>query len=238
MDKYDKKLVTQGNALVSATYTMSLHEKRLLVLSISRLDPTSSAWKQGRAEVTITASEWASTYGTSSGSSYSELRAASRGLFDRSVRIYGDHANGKNIRWLSAEEYSENEGRVTLTFSGPVLYHLTGMIEQFTSYDLLGVSGLKSIHAVRIYELASQFKSTGWRNIDVLSLRAMLGLKNEYPKFNDFRKRVLDRGCNEVTEKSDLEVSWEPVKTGRVITAVILRCKEKRQLEMFNRGAP
>ena len=31
--------VTQDNALISASYTMSLNEKRLLVLALSKIDP-------------------------------------------------------------------------------------------------------------------------------------------------------------------------------------------------------
>lgn len=228
-----KRLVTQDNALVSAAYTMSLIEKRLLVFAISRIDPTSQAWKQGRAEVTVTANEWVSTYKGSRTAAYSELREASKQLFERKVRVYGDGQNGKNIRWISAEQYSEKEGEVTVTFSGPVLFHLTGMMEQFTSYDLLGVSGFKSIYSIRIYELVTQFKNTGWRQISVDQLRTMLQLEDSYTLFANFRKRVLDTACTEITKKSDLDVTWSPVKEGRKIVAVIFKCKPKEQLSLF-----
>lgn len=55
-----------------------------------------------------------------------------------------------------------------------------------------------------------------------------------YKVFSDFRKRILDRACTELTRKSDLEVSWEPVKKGRTIQAVRFSVKVKDQLDFFD----
>lgn len=225
--------VTQDNALITASYSMTLDEKRLLVTAISRLDPTSKAWKAGRAEVSVTASEWSELYGAKLRSSYEQLNQASKRLYQRSVRIWGDSKKGKDVRWLSAREYNEGEGTVVLTFSGPVLFYLTGMVDEFTKYDLLGVCGLKSTHSVRFYELASQFKGTGWRYVALDDLRKMLCLEGAYQDWRDLKKRVIDRSCNELTAKSDLNVTYETVKKGRTIVAIKLLIEPKDQLEMF-----
>lgn len=225
--------VTQDNALITASYAMGLDEKRLLVAAISKLDPDSKVWLYGRAEVEITVSEWAYLYGLKTNDVYTRLNDASKRLFDRYVRIYGDSRKGKDIRWISAREYDEGAGRIVLTFSGPILHYLSGMIDQFTSYDLLGVSGLKSIHSVRLYELAAQFKGTGWRHITLDELRKMLDLGDSYPRWVDLKKRVVDRACTEVTQKSDLSVEYEKVKQGRNVVAIRLRIIPKDQLELF-----
>lgn len=232
-DNQVKKSVTQDNALVTASYAMTLDEKRLLVTAISKLDPTSKAWLEGRAEVHISASEWVDLYGCNPSNSYSQIDSAAKKLYERSVRIWGDSKKGKDIRWLSAREYDSGAGAVVLTFSGPVLYYLTGMVDEFTKYDLLGVCGLKSTHSVRFYELASQFKGTGWRYIDLNDLREMLCLQDSYPKWSDLKKRVIDRSCNELTEKSDLNVTYDVVKRGRNVVAIQLLIETKDQLEMF-----
>lgn len=228
-----RKTVTQDNALVSASYSLTLNEKRLLVACIAQLNPESKAWLAGRAEVTLTAGEWGELYGIAQKRAYGELRSAADALYNRSVRIYGDRKKGKEIRWLSAQEYNENEGRVTVTFSGPVLFYLTGMMEQFTTYDLLGVAGLKSVYSIRIYELACQFKSTGWRVVKVADLRQMCGIGDAYPLFSDFRKRVIDRACKEISEKSDMILSWSPVKKGRTIESIRFKIEPKIQGELF-----
>jgi len=228
-----KRIVAQDNALIEASYAMSLNEKRLLMAAISQLDPTSKAWKAGKAEVTVLASEWAETFGVDPNAAYKRLRGASADLYNRSVRIKGDHRNGRNIRWLQAEEYSADEGRVTVVFSGEILYYLTSLFDEFTKYDLLGVAGLRSTHSVRLYELASQFKGTGWRYIELDALRDMFCLGDAYQDWRDLKKRVIDRACKEVTAKSDLEVSYEIVKRGRSVHAIRLKIEPKDQLDLF-----
>ena len=232
-DEKGARTVTQDNALITASYSMGINEKRLLMMAISQLDPTSKAWKEGRASATITASDWVSTFNYSQKSAYRELRKASSKLFESKAQLRGDNRNGKRIRWIQAEEYSEDEGRVTIVFSGEVLKYLTSLFDQFTKYDLLGVSGLKSTYSVRLYELSSQFKGTGWRYIELDDLREMFRLKDVYPRWQDLKKFVVDRACKEITAKSDLNVHYEIVKRGRSVRAIRLKIEEKDQLNLF-----
>ena len=225
--------VTQDNALITASYAMSLNEKRLLMSAMAQLDPTSKAWKDGRAEVTVLSSEWADLFGVDKKSAYRRLKEASDTLYNRSVRVKGDHRNGKDIRWLQAKEYSIDEGRMTIVFSGAILRYLTSLFDEFTNYDLLGVSGLKSTYSVRLYELSSQFKGTGWRYIELDDLREMFCLGDAYKDWRDLKKRVIDRACKEITAKSDLNVHYEIVKRGRNIHAIRLKIEEKDQLNLF-----
>ena len=226
--------VTQSNALIEASYTMSLDEKRLLVSAIGQLNPSSKAWQEGRAKATIHAGDWGATYGLKQKSAYGQLREASKHLYERSVRIRGDHRNGKHIRWISSEEYSEAEGRVTISFSGDILFYLTGMIDEFTSYKLLNVGGLKSIHSIRLYEQACRFKDTGWSYISLLDIREMFCLGDAYPEWQDLKRRVIDQACKEITTKSNLHVRYEVVKRGRSVHAIRLLIEEKQQMDMFN----
>ena len=106
------------------------------------------------------------------------------------------------------------------------------MVDQFTSYELLSVSGLKSSYSVRVYELARQFLNTGWRYIDLKDFRVMLELENRYPVCTDLRKRVLDRACNEINKKSDLILSYKIIKKGRSVHAIKLTVDKKIQSEL------
>ena len=231
MNEPNAKTVTQDNALVSACYKMGLDEKRLLVAAIAKLDPTSKAWLAGRAEVEIGAQEWADLYGVSRSGAYSQLSKASKELYNASVRLYGDSKKGKDVRWISAREWAEGAGYVRITFSGPILHYLSGMVDEFTKYDLLGVSNLKSVHSVRLYELAAQFKRTGWRQVNLDDLRAMMGLEGRYPDWRDLRK-VIEKSSKEISQKSDLSVEWEPVNYGRRVIGIKLKIAERDQLDL------
>ena len=44
--------------------------------------------------------------------------------------------------------------------------------------------------------------------------------KNQYPRFTDFRRFVIEPSIKEIEKKSDWMISWEPVKKGRKITSL------------------
>lgn len=225
--------VTQDNALIEASYSMTLDEKRLLIAAISRLDPESKAWLKGIAEVEISVKEWVSLYSISDKDAYQRLNRASIRLFHRYVRIYGDNKKGKDIRWIQSREYDEGCGTIRIVFAGVILHYLTGMVDQFTSYDLLGVQGLKSIHSIRMYEVACQFKSVGHRSLTLEQIKNMLDLGDSYPRWVDLKKRVIDRACKEISEKSDLELTYTMIKQVRSVVGIKLKIKKKKQMDLF-----
>ncbi|MDP6586067.1 MAG: replication initiation protein [Anaerolineales bacterium] len=224
-DNRELAQVTQDNALISASYAMSLNEKRLLVLALSKIDPMGKAWLDG-GKAKVTAKEWSDVFGIDSKVAYERLRLASKDLYNRSVRMWGDNHNGEEIRWLSAQQYSKRNGYVEMSFGREMVYYLSGMVDQFTSYQLLKVSGLKSTHSIRMYELAKQFAGTGWRHIELEDLRDMFKLGPSYKRWIDLKKFVIDRACEEVTAKSDLKLSYQIVKKGRAVHAIKLIVKK------------
>jgi plasmid replication initiation protein len=143
-------------------------------------------------------------------------------LYNRSIWIsgYGNPKEGEKIRWLSRQKYSERKGEVTFNFGREVITHLSGMVDFFTSYKILAVSGFKSVHSIRIYELCAQFKKTGYRVITVTDFRTILGLENEYAKWNDLSKNVLLKALKEINTKSDISVQFQLIKRGRNIHAI------------------
>ena len=99
----------------------------------------------------------------------------------------------------------------------------------FTQYYLEQTTSLQSKHSLRLYELLRQFLplkkvkegvTSGFRRIAVSDLREYLGVKNKYPKFKDFREKVLELAQCELAEKTDLLFEFTPERTGRTITSL------------------
>ena len=84
-------------------------------------------------------------------------------------------------------------------------------------YELWNVLNLESTNQFRMYELLKQFEYKGERIITVEELKALLGIEEkEYPRWNNFRARVLDACQKALKEKTDIAYSYEPyVKSGR-----------------------
>lgn len=230
-----KRLVTQDNVLINATYQMSLDEKRLLLLGISKIDPRNVNVPGQQFQFEVSASEWHSYFGGSKKSMYDNMQSASERLMKRQLEVKEDSKRGikrKLMQWVDQCEYIEGEGRVKIKFGSSISSYLTGLISHFTKVDLINVGALGTLNSIRIYELLSQFRDTGIRIQSVEDLKDILGLAGLYSEFNDFKKRVITPSVNEINEKTDLFVTWDPIKTGRKITGIKFMFRQKEQLRL------
>jgi plasmid replication initiation protein len=99
--------------------------------------------------------------------------------------------------------------------------------QQFTSYELKQISQLSTAYAIRFYELLVQFIKTGERYISLEKLRALLELNDQYPRFFDLKKRIIQPSITEINIKTNLRVEWDAVKKGRMITGLMFIFEER-----------
>lgn len=206
-------IVTRHNSLIEASYKLTLNEQRLLYLCVSQLDPRKPISKENC--FTVTAKEFSEQFGVSEKLVYKEIEEASKALAERWVRTH-DGKYREQFRWVFGVRYHDNEGKVTLGFSPWVIPYLTNIFNgQFTSLKLSQISELKSVYSIRLLEFLTQFKSTGRFIIELDRFKDRLGLKDEYKRFYDLKKRVIDVAVKELREKSNLVVNWKAIKGSR-----------------------
>src|SRR6185312_12312842 len=102
-----------------------------------------------------------------------------------------------------------------------IIPYLTLLHEQFTSYELKQVSQLNTAYSIRFYEILVQFIKTGERYLTLEKLRDLLELKDQYHRFYDLKKYVIDPSIIDINEKTNLTVEWDVMKKGRTITGLI-----------------
>ncbi|EXF90942.1 MULTISPECIES: replication initiation protein RepM [Pseudomonas] len=223
------EVVVKSNRLVEASYRLNLVEQQIILFAISRSRDEQLGLSPDKP-VTIAASDFAQAFGTNETKVYGQLKEAMGDLFDRSVTIYDtDPDTGKDrtvtTRWISDKAYIDGTGRIQLTFAPRVIPYITRLESEFTSYRLEKISGMSSVHAVRLYELLVQYLTIGKRELALANLRESLGLTNEYKAIKDFKKRVLDTAVAQINEYSDIRVSYTQRKTGRTVTHLIFAIK-------------
>lgn len=221
----DDHLVTQSNALIKASYMLTLNEKRLLLLAIARLDGRKP---MPEGVMKFSAIEFAEQFKLDKTNCYESLRAASKYLYDRTIKRY--NSDGKVIgerRWVAGITYHDDEGCVTLEFHQQITPYLTKLHKEFTQFRLRDVSLLKSFNAIRIYELCKQYLKIGSRQMSLDELRTILQLEGKYPIFKDLRRRVLDAAVAEINLNTNLDVVIEPVIKGRRIIGLNMIIAQK-----------
>ncbi|SOO14181.1 Replication initiator protein [Xanthomonas citri pv. fuscans] len=212
-------LVVQSNQLIESSHTLTLNEKRLVIMAAAYLDSRKPMPEKNT--VKIHACDFANVYDLHGGQAYQAIEKAARQLYNRSItRIESRGKRGpteRNVRWVWMCEYMKNEAAVVLGFTPVVAPYLTMLNEQFTKYTLGSIRGLSTFYAIRVYELCSQFRKTGERRITLDQLRDVLDLGAKYQDVKNLRMRVLDPSVEEITKLSDLTVTYEPMRKGRKI---------------------
>jgi hypothetical protein len=90
----------------------------------------------------------------------------------------------------------------------PLMFDLKS---HFFKYELWNALRLKSKNQLRMYETLKQYERVGYRIISVEKLRSILGIGiDEYTKFNDFRRDVLDVCQKALAVYTDISYVYEP----------------------------
>ncbi|KLU16125.1 MULTISPECIES: replication initiation protein [Xenorhabdus] len=220
----------KSNALIEASYKLTLQEQRVLLVCIGKLNPKDEIPKK---TFKLTANEFYLAF-PDMGRKHSErhLKEAVERLWDRTIIINWKDKK-EEIRWIQRKaKYFDGEGRMEISFSDYIMPYLTQLTHQFTAISVKNVSSLKRTYSIRIYELLMQFKKTGERLIKLDDFRAMLGIDDKYKTFKSLNQLVLIPALKELNEKSDLMVLVELVKNGRTVVALHFQFKEDKQIKM------
>lgn len=206
--------IAKSNTLVEASYKLTLNEQRLILICIARLDGRKPPPRDN--VFVITAKEFSETFSIEEKHAYEALDEAANALYERDIKTY-DGVNRERFRWVCGVKYHDNEGKVTLGFSAWISPYLTLLHKKFSSYKLKQIASLKSVYSIRLLEFLMQFKSTGKLIINLDEFKNRLDIANEYKRFFDLKRRIIEPAVRELKEKSDLEINWKPIKLGRSV---------------------
>ena len=230
----DKNLtVCKANALIEAGYRLSLNEQRIILACIAQVDSREELLVTSKFE--IHAKEFAKCFNLSEEATYSDLKEASKNLYNRSLTIYNPDPEQPELkkletRWISSIGYIPEKGKLSLRFALDILPYLSGLKGRFTKYELEHICNMTSTYGIRLYELLMQWKTTGKREIEIDWLKKQFELDASYDRMFDLKKRVIDPAIKDINTHSNYQVSWTQRKTGRKVTHLTFTFSEKQPL--------
>jgi plasmid replication initiation protein len=232
--------VTLRNDLVAASHGLkTLAEQRVVKSCAAKLD--SVRLDQGRYKITLSAAEYAETFGLDADTAYDQLKAVSKSLLDRVIRREEQGRRGLKVHldhWVSGITYHEGEAWVELRFSHEATPYLVALRGNHTTYLLKQAAGLRSIYSWRLLEMLMQFRSTGWRQMDVEDFAKAMDAKESHRKnFKDLRRAIIEPAVKELTEKDGWLIDWTPIKAGRKVTALRFDFKRNPQGQLAFQAA-
>lgn len=227
--------VVIANVVTRSAQSLTLAEKRILMAGIARLG--------GKNErVKISADEYASTYGVSLDTAYSQLKSAVSNIFERYLQFQvweGRKEGVERIRWIGGYRYFDKEGYVRFSFSNEIFPYLFELRGQFTKYQLQQAAALRSLHSWRLLELFEQYRSKadgpGWLAMPIEEFwHAMEAPASYRANFQALRKWVIEPAVKELQEKDGWLIEWEAEKAGRRVAVLRFKFERNPQGALFN----
>lgn len=228
-----ERWVSMSNALTRAAHGLTLGEKRIIMVAVSKLDSfTRPAPGQALPTTKITAAEYAEIAQCEPNAAYEALQTAAKNLYNRTVVMFepsfrrgdrriGDKGTVTHMRWVGRAKYHANEGWIELAWWHEVVPHLMGLQKNFTSYQLQQANALRSVYSWRLLELLMRFKSTGVAEYTIEDFcTSVEATEKQRENFAAIRRKIIEPAIKELTEKDGWLIDWEPIKRGRKVAAV------------------
>ena len=220
LKKEDQKneLIVQHNHLIEARYHLTLQEKRLMCWLASQVKQTDEDFKEHELPI----KEFAELIDVKGDHLYKTLDTITHKLMQKIITIRSLKKKGfAKAALLGGVEYYEGQGIIKLSFHPYLKPYMLQLKDRFTQISLGDVMGLKSVHAMRIYEVLKQYESIGNREISLSDLRDYCGIEEgQYKNFNDLKRFLLQISQKEINNKTDISIGYEEIKTSRKVTSI------------------
>lgn len=236
-----ERWVSMSNAIVRSAQGLSLPEKQIIMLAVSKLDSRKFHGKDNLPRIRLSAAEMVEAYGIDQSDAYKYLKKAGDHLYERSL-VFREQApsrakSGKKpgevvmrCRWIGSQKYHDGEGWIEMVFWPEIVPHLTALKGRFTEYQMKQVATLRSTYSWRLLEVLMQFAGkdkktpSGTVLIEISDFHhAMEVTEKQAANFNNIRRRIIEPAIKELTQKDDWLIDWKPIKRGRKVAQLQFR---------------
>jgi plasmid replication initiation protein len=213
--------------IMNCSYDLSLEEQKLILTLASMVQPNDEDFKPYKFKI----ADFMELLGVDTKTKYTEVPKITKELMKKVFEIEEDDTLIQTA-WLSSATYKKGSGMVEIEFSPKLKPYMLKLNGLFTQYKLANILSMKSKYSPRIYEIlkCNEFKKQGYIEIEVEELRKLLKADNVYPKYNDFKRYILERTQKELKKISDISFDFEEVKTGRKVTSIKFFIKANKKV--------
>lgn len=225
-------LVVKSNDLIQRNrFELSLPEQKTVAYICSMIQPMQTEESGFQLEYEFKIREYCKICGIDydNGKNYQDVKATLKKLRDKSMWLTLPDGSETTVGWLAKATTNKKSGIAHIKLDEDMVSYLFDLKQKFTQYQLYNVLGMKSAFSVRIYELMKSysFRHTITFELDELKKLLMVEDVKSYNRFPDFRRKVLEKAQLEINELTDINIEFEPIKTGRKVTSIKFIIEEK-----------
>ncbi len=236
----ENEIVIQSNKLVEAHYKQqyTVQEQRMVLWVISEINKEDyyarkEKQKYKYKEIMISAQKYAELMDITVDDVYKRAKEIGDNLMQKVLTINTADGGWKMFHWMETMEYIKTTATIRVLISPAIIPYIIELKEKFTQFRLENILYLRSTHAIKLYQILAQYKTTKKRDITIDELKNMLGINEEksYKQFGHIKERILEISQREINEKTDLIISYALVKQSRKVVAIKFKITQKPNQE-------
>lgn len=224
-------MVVQANSMILGRQNLSLNEAKLVRIAIMQIVKDDVEFKP----YIINISELADMFGIDSSNMYRDIKVICSGVMSKYLEIQSEDGSWEQYHWTSTCKYNAQTKKVEIQLDESLKPFLINLTSYYTQYQLEYALAMKSVYAVRIFELIQEEIMT--KIIPKEGIKVYLGLetireacdlnvwdksgkvvvKRKLDKISHFKEKVLDIAVREIERVTTYTVKYESVKEGRTI---------------------
>lgn len=219
-----------NDMIQKARFSLSVQEQRTVLYAISKIQPEDTYLK----EYVFDIKDFYNVIGWKN-ESYTEFKNMIGKLSDKGWTITLPDGTDSRVRWFTTARSNKRTGKVTLEFHKDMMPYLIELAKQnvfYTSFNLKYVLPMSCQYAPRLYEILKSYGNNEEWFFEIDDLKRLLDCQN-YVRFPDFRRYVLEPAINEINKYTDLCVRYEDQREGRKVTRIYFYLSEKTKSEVW-----
>ena len=222
------KVVKSNDLIQKSRFQLSLQEQKIILYLISKIKPEDMVLKEHTFEIR----DFCKVCGleTNSGANYKYIKQTLKDLRDRSIWVTLENGAETTLAWIDKVTMNKQSGAVIIKIDEMMKPYLLQLQERFTQYELLYTLAMRSQYSIRLYELLKSYEYQRRKIFDIEELKRILSAEN-YTRYPDFKRYVLDIAMREMNDLSDLIVTYKIIKEGRRYAKIEFSMRIKKDID-------
>ena len=221
---------SQSNNFIESRFIdFTVLELKIIEFLISQTNVKDKAYitKKKNKFVSIRAIDLANVINADHTNMYAIAKKMVNALLKRSIEFCYIDKQGKRAfkgsNFFNNITYVNNIFEFEINYA--VLIYFIDLKKYFTQINLKYITTLHSTYAIKLYKLLKQYQSIKERTFTVEQLRNFLCLEQKHKQFSDMRKYAIDVAVNQINQSTDISISYEEQKHGRITDKIIFQIK-------------
>lgn len=222
------KIVKSNDLVQKARFQLTLQEQKIILYLISKIKPSDDNFIYQDFSITDFCKVCGIDY--KSGKNYKHVKDTIKALSDKSVWLIHDAGAETLVRWINKAWVNKKSGIIKLRLDDDMKPYLLQLQERFTSYELYYTLAMRSQYSIRLYEILKSYEYRRRKDFEIDELKRILFADN-YTRYPDFKRKVIDIAIREINDLSDINVTYEVIKTGRKVSKIEFFIKLKKDID-------